>query len=120
MKNSDALILLCDTSQLTDPGATSVVAGDGTSRRDYLIVRHCGTIAVYENACPHQGTPLETLAGRFFNHDRTRLLCSTHGAEFQINDGVCTKGPCEGKALKRVEFSVKGTALYLLCGDLQS
>jgi nitrite reductase/ring-hydroxylating ferredoxin subunit len=113
MKNSDTPVLLDDVTQLADPGAISVILGDGIKRRDYLVVRYGGNITVYENACPHQGTPLETLAGRFFNHDQTRLLCSTHGAEFRIDDGVCTKGPCEGKALTRVEFLITDGAILL-------
>ncbi len=113
MKNSETPILLGDLNQLADPGAISVIVGDGTKRRDYLVVQNAGAIQVYENACPHQGTPLETLAGRFFNHDQTRLLCSTHGAEFRIGDGICTKGPCEGKSLICVEFIIADGAIFL-------
>jgi len=63
MKNSDGPVLLDDVNQLANPGAISVIVGEGTSRHDYLVVRYNGAVRVYENACPHQGTPLETLAG---------------------------------------------------------
>ena len=99
--------------RIADPGAISIVLGEGTARRDYIVVRFDGKVHVYENACPHQGTPLETLSGRFFNHDQTRLLCSTHGAEFRVSNGVCTKGPCQGKALRCVDFSISDGAILM-------
>ncbi len=107
------MLLLGNSNMLADPGAVSVIIGEGTDRRDYLIVRYKGEISVFENSCPHQGTPLETLAGKFFNRDQTQLLCSTHGAEFRVKDGVCTIGPCKGKKLKAAPFRLEGAALYL-------
>ncbi|MBL4759017.1 MAG: Rieske 2Fe-2S domain-containing protein [Rhizobiales bacterium] len=106
-------LLLADIYILDDPGAVSVIIGEGTNRHDYLVVRFEGEISVFENACPHQGTPLETLAGKFFNRDQTQLLCSTHGAEFEIETGFCTIGPCKGEKLRAAPFRLEGATLYL-------
>lgn len=92
--------LLIHRDDLEDPGAVSMVMGDGGSRLDILIVRRGDEIWAYENSCPHQGTPLETFDARFFTTDKKRLLCSTHGAEFRIEDGRCLKGPCKDLALR--------------------
>jgi hypothetical protein len=51
-------------------------------------------------------TPLETFPDRFLNEDGTLLVCSTHGARFRVEDGLCVTGPCAGKALKRVPAHV--------------
>ena len=33
------------------------------------------------------------------NMDKTRILCATHGAAFEIETGSCVSGPCEGDSL---------------------
>lgn len=97
---------LLHRDDLDDPGAVSVVRGEGVERVDILVIRIGNTIRAYENACPHQGTPLETFDGRFFTTDQNRLLCSTHGAEFRFEDGHCVKGPCIGRALTAIPVFV--------------
>jgi len=103
---------------LDDPGAVSVVRGAGADRMDVLLLRNGGTVSAFLNACPHQGTPLETFDGRFFTSDKQRLLCSTHGAEFRLEDGHCLHGPCQGRALTPVPISVDDTgAIRLIDAD---
>lgn len=45
-------------------------------------------------------------ADEFFTPDGTLLYCSNHAAEFQIEDGFCVSGPCEGESLKAVKLLV--------------
>ena len=97
---------LIHSNELDDPGAVSIVRGEGLERVDVLIVRSGEIIKAYENVCPHKGTPLETFEGRFFTHDQSRLLCSTHGAEFRFVDGYCVSGPCKGRALQPISIFV--------------
>lgn len=42
----------------------------------------------------------------YLNRDASRIVCSGHGAEFEIESGRCTLGPCLGQALARVELEV--------------
>lgn len=56
-------------------------------------------VLAYVNACPHIGTPLDTLPDRFLTADGREFLCSTHGARFRLEDGYCVWGPCEGESL---------------------
>ena len=108
--------VLIGLDALGDPGAASIVLGRGSARRDVLIVRSGGKIRAFENSCPHQGTPLETLAGAFFDSDRCLLVCSTHGARFRPGDGLCVAGPCAGQALKPVAIELSGGKV-LLAGE---
>lgn len=84
--------------------ARGVTSGDDA--REYVLVRRYGTLYVYENRCPHQGTPLETFPDKFLNEDGSLLICSTHGARFRVEDGLCVSGPCKGQSL-----TAAGTAL---------
>lgn len=73
----------------------------------YLFaVKKDGKIYLYWNRCPHLGTPLEWLENQFLDADGALIQCSTHGALFQIENGHCLAGPCRGKYLQKVPFTI--------------
>lgn len=106
---------LISLDTLRRAGAASIVLGEGTERRDLLLLHHGGAVRAYENTCPHQGTPLEGPAGRFFDKEGKLLVCSTHGARFRPKDGHCVSGPCAGRGLTPVAVTV-GNGEVRLCG----
>lgn len=89
---------------------TATIAGRPTS---VMALRRGGRVFVYVNACPHVGAPLDMVAGRFLNLEKTHILCSTHGALFRVEDGHCVWGPCHGRALAPVAVSIEGGAVFL-------
>jgi len=60
----------------------------------------------YVNACPHEGIWLNFGAGEFFSRDRAYLRCGRHGANFEIDTGLCVDGPCQGKSLQPIALAV--------------
>jgi nitrite reductase/ring-hydroxylating ferredoxin subunit len=78
-----------------------------------FAVRRGDEVFAYVNSCPHVGTPLDWLPDRFLTSDNTRIICATHGAEFRIEDGVCTAGPCLGARLEQVMIEIKDGDLYV-------
>ncbi|PLX35590.1 MAG: hypothetical protein C0605_09335 [Hyphomicrobiales bacterium] len=109
---------LCPLEEMPDPGARGFEFGEGRERTELVAVRAGADAAVFINACPHQGTPLETFPDRFLTRSGTRLLCSTHGAEFRLEDGLCVKGPCKGKSLQKVDSRLeKGILIARLDRD---
>jgi nitrite reductase/ring-hydroxylating ferredoxin subunit len=62
---------------------------------------------IYVNACPHIGVPLDWAPDRFLSSDASRIICSMHGAEFEIETGLCTAGPCMGERLEAVPFRLE-------------
>jgi len=95
---------VCRFDDLDDGGARSFLVG--ADRLDVVVLRRGAGAIAYVNSCPHQGTPLETFPDRFLNENGTLLVCSTHGARFRVEDGLCVTGPCVGKALKRIPARV--------------
>lgn len=71
-----------------------------------FAVKKDDQIFLYWNRCPHLGTPLEWEEDRFLDPDGALIICSTHGALFQIEDGHCLAGPCKGKHLQQIPFIV--------------
>ena len=87
---------LCLLTDLPDPGSRGFRVG---RRPRIFIVRVGDKIFGYVNVCPHQGTPLDWKPDAFLTFEEDAIVCATHGALFNIEDGVCTWGPCQGMKL---------------------
>lgn len=71
-----------------------------------IAVRHQDQLFLYLNRCPHRGIPLEWQPDQFLDYERQFIQCSTHGALFRIDNGLCIQGPCNGQALTPVGFRI--------------
>eukprot|EP00466_Bigelowiella_natans_P014828 jgi/Bigna1/126113/aug1.2_g821 len=80
-----------------------------------LIVARKGAVAYgYINKCPHARLPLEWFPDRFMSEDNEFLQCSSHGALFEVETGLCVGGPCVGKSLMRLPLTVNdGEEVFL-------
>ena len=107
------LILLCSLADLNAHGAKGVVIGSGLEQKRFLLVKSGNAVKCYRNECPHQGTPLDTFPDKFLDGAGEYLVCSTHGARFQIDDGLCVLGPCLGQSLVPREISIRDEQVYL-------
>lgn len=76
--------------------------------RDKLfVVKHQGRLHAWLNDCPHwPGSPMAWRRDAYLNRDATRIVCSGHGAEFEIHTGRCTHGPCLGDSLQPVKLDI--------------
>lgn len=106
------MLFLCQASELPEGTSKGFECGE----RSLFAVRKFGRCHVYENRCPHIGVPLEWLPDQFLDAEGELIQCSTHGALFVIDTGVCVAGPCIGDALVAVPCEERDGALYLL-GD---
>jgi nitrite reductase/ring-hydroxylating ferredoxin subunit len=93
--------LLCRVEDIPPDGARGFAAAPG-GFVGLFAVRRGEQVHVYVNSCPHIGTPLDWAPDRFLTGNGARILCATHGAEFRIEDGLCTSGPCLGERLESV------------------
>ena len=99
--------------QIDDGGSEGFVITNANGRCGLVVVRRGNEIYSYLNSCPHIGTPLEIQPGKFLDQNGEHILCSTHGALFQIDDGRCIAGPCVDKFLTPVAVEVSGGNLYV-------
>lgn len=105
-------ILLCRLDEIEDPGSRGF--DDIEGEKPFFVVRRGADAFAYRNSCPHYGAPLDWKPHAFLSHDKTRILCSMHGALFGIEDGACILGPCPGDVLEKVEITLSGNNIYLL------
>lgn len=100
---------LCRAEELEAEGSlVNITLGEGPAKRRIVALRHAGRLRVYENRCPHLGTPLGWGAGKLWDESGTKLACQTHGALFAPADGLCLEGPCRGESLNPLPFEVDG------------
>ncbi len=75
-------------------GAGSFTLSISGVKDEGFVLRFAGKLYAYLNRCPHNGSPLDWVPGRFFSEDGEVLFCQTHGAMFAPDSGVCLAGPC--------------------------
>lgn len=71
-----------------------------------FITQRDGAFYAYQNVCPHLQTELEFLENQFLDRDGEYIECSTHGALFEVETGICIQGPCQGDKLEKVNITV--------------
>jgi nitrite reductase/ring-hydroxylating ferredoxin subunit len=104
---------LCALADIPDGGSAGFAAKVNGRVIELMAIRRGTAIFAYVNSCPHWGSPLDLYPGRFLNHRRTLIQCSTHGAQFRIEDGFCVKGPCLGASLQPVRCAVVGDEVLM-------
>lgn len=105
---------LCRLDEIEDGEARGFTLGEGTQRLDLFVVRDGARVYGYANACPHQGTPLDWTPDRFISDETGLILCATHGALFEIEDGLCVAGPCQGAHLTPLPVTVRDGTVVLV------
>ncbi len=109
--------VLCRLDDIEDGQAKGFTLGSGLEAREIFVVREDGQVFGYLNSCPHLGTPLNWDGDRFISDDSGLILCATHGALFEIEDGACVSGPCIGQALEAVPVALDIQGRVVLIGD---
>jgi nitrite reductase/ring-hydroxylating ferredoxin subunit len=100
--------MLCRLDQIGDPGALGFVFGEGEARFVGFVVRRGNDVVGYVDACPHVGVPLALTPTGYLTRKGDYLICSTHGAMFRPEDGLCVAGPCSGRSLRPWPVQVLG------------
>lgn len=76
-----------------------------------------GTPRAYTNECQHVAIPLDSGSRDFFDDETGMLICLTHGALYQLDDGMCVAGPCRGRALQAWRIEPAGDAFVVTLAD---
>ena len=94
-------------SDLDDPGCREFTIGEGDWPFRGFIVRQGDEVYAYQNFCMHAGHPLNWKPDGFLTGDGSQIICSSHGAIYEIESGECVAGPCPGKKLRPVEVEIR-------------
>ena len=100
---------LCTLDDITDQHSKGFEI-DGVK---LFAIRQGDLVHVYHNHCPHLGIALEWLPDKFLDMDGDLIQCSTHGALFTIEEGLCVSGPCSGQSLKLVACELRDQQVWV-------
>lgn len=106
-------IEVCALGELGDPGCREFRIGDGDWPFRGFVVRKGDAVYAYQNFCVHVGHPLNWIPDGFLNRDESAILCASHGAQYEIETGLCFAGPCVGKSLRPVDCEVRDGVVYV-------
>jgi len=102
--------ILCAASAIAEGRAKAF----NVNGKAIFAVKKLGKFYLYRNRCPHLGSELEWEDNAFLNSDGSFIQCHTHGALFEIENGLCVSGPCAGASLISVANQVRDGQLYVL------
>jgi nitrite reductase/ring-hydroxylating ferredoxin subunit len=97
------------------PRGHRFVYRDGPFEEEGILLRLAGgEVRAYKNECRHLPMPLDEREPRELWDEAGRfLVCSSHGARYRPEDGLCVTGPCEGSHLKPLPIVVRDGVVLL-------
>ncbi|MBL4612545.1 MAG: Rieske (2Fe-2S) protein [Emcibacter sp.] len=99
--------IICALSDIEDGKAVEFSYQDGNEIKEIFIQRRGQEVYAYENSCPHAYLPLNMKKGIFTEKSGKYFMCQNHGALFDITNGACLAGPCNGQGLTPIEIELK-------------
>lgn len=105
-------VRLCALSEIGESGKELCIQGDAGPDWLMLFLRE-GEVTAWRNVCPHQGRALNWAPDKFLFSDAGHLICSHHGATFELPSGHCLSGPCMGARLTQVPIRVEDDSVWM-------
>ena len=109
------------TGLATVPSDTTFVyrvLDDDGEEREAILLRDGDGVLSWLNYCQHM-THIRLDKGSGATMRNGEIVCTNHGAMFEIGTGECTFGPCEGAFLNPVDVAVDGDDVRLVDPDYE-
>lgn len=109
-------LVICRFDELEPVDARGFRLGPEDQGHTGFVVRCQDALHAYRNVCPHAGNPLHWKPHGFLTRNRDLIMCSVHGAIFDIASGRCVGGPCPGRALTPLRVSLEAGNVVIYPG----
>jgi nitrite reductase/ring-hydroxylating ferredoxin subunit len=100
---------LCALADIPEGGSKGFVLGE----YKLFAVKQLGKIYLFRNSCPHLAIPLEWVEDQFLDSSGSMIQCANHGALFVIKTGKCVAGPCSGRSLTPINYSIEAGDIFI-------
>ena len=70
-----------------------------------FALRFDGRVVAYINRCAHVPTEMDWQPGEFLDADKRHIVCSIHGAMYDVPSGRCIGGECGKGRLMAIDVS---------------
>ena len=91
---------------------------DGDEQKEAILVRDDEGIISWLNYCQHY-THIKLDKGSGAELRNGEVVCTNHGAYFEVDSGRCSFGPCEGAFLNEIDIEVEDGEVYLVDVDYE-
>jgi nitrite reductase/ring-hydroxylating ferredoxin subunit len=113
MKKNHKSRTVCSIDEIPCETARGFTIKTKTSQINIIVLKISHKVYLYENRCPHVGTPLDWVPDQFLDESQSLIQCATHGALFRPDNGYCLAGPCKGQSLKTIPFQIRDNNIYI-------
>lgn len=103
---------VCSIGEIGNPGAYGFKVMAGKYPLFGFVVQTDSVVYGYSNRCPHAGRPLDWAPNAFLTKDKDHIMCSAHGATFELDNGLCVAGPCLGRSLTPWTVEVRDDVVF--------
>ena len=88
---------------------------DGPFEEEGILLRLAdGTVRAFKNECRHLPMRLDDRdPADLWDADGRHLVCSSHGARYRPQDGLCVAGPCRGSHLRSLPIVIRDRRVFL-------
>lgn len=100
---------LCALDDIPDGDAIGRTYPEG----EVVLIRQGREVFAYQNRCPHLSIELNFMPDVFLDTEKRYIQCVNHDALFQIEDGYCIFGPCQGDSLPAVAIEIRDGEVWL-------
>jgi nitrite reductase/ring-hydroxylating ferredoxin subunit len=104
--------VLSRADEISEHSAREFVIGRGRSAFRMFVVRRDGDFFGYLNVCPHYSLPLNHQPNQFLRQGH--IECAQHYARFNVEDGLCFAGACEGESLTPIKVAVDAEGFLVI------
>ena len=91
---------------------------DDDEPREAILLRDDEGVVSWLNYCQHF-THIKLDKGSGAELRNGEVICTNHGAYFEVDSGQCTHGPCEGAYLTEVKVAVDDEDVVLVDDDYE-
>ena len=113
-----ARVKIAEVNDLAECATNKFSFTRGDRAQEGFVARFNGKLYAYENTCRHLPVTLDYGDNRFFDTKGEALMCQTHGAVYEPDTGLCTRGPCAGASLYSLEVQEEDGVLWFDEGSL--
>ena len=105
-------MFLCNENELEENKAKGFSTSGDKEQQDIILIKRDGQVYAYKNNCPHTGVNLNWQPDEFMDLESFYLQCSVHGALFNVEDGLCVRGPCVNQSLSALSIQTINGELH--------
>lgn len=103
------MIRLCELREIPEQEGIGIQTEAG----EVVLLQREGKVYAYKNSCPHLGIDLNFQPDVFMDLDGRFIQCANHGALFQVEDGLCIHGPCQGQSLTTIPVRIADGVVWM-------